>query len=943
VAHYLQTCCRSRQLVPGALTLTAGGRPALPCRAEGAVLRPAGAGAEALVLLRLLPRQAPAGQSVALNEQIEGLTKEIHRSKQAEEVVRRQEEWLRVTLNSISDAVIVTDAEGRVSSLNRVACALTGWSPEAAVGRPLREVFPIVHEVTRQPQESPVEKALAEGVVVGLANHTVLLGRDGSERPIDDSAAPIKDEEGNVLGVALVFRDVTERRQVERWLRDRHQELAREVQERTAELRASEERFRLLVEGTTDYAIFMLDTTGHIASWNPGAERIKGYKAEDIIGQHFSRFYPEEAVRRGWPQYELERAAAVGRFEDEGWRVRKDGSQFWANVVITALRDEAGRLRGFSKITRDLTERKNAEESARRLLQEQAARQAAEAAERQLRASEEALRESEGRHRLLADVSAALVGALHYPSALRRVAELAVPALGDYCFFDVLSDGRLERVGWKHADPARQALADRVRQFAPPPEAENHPIIAVLRSGQSQLVPEVTDAWLRAAATGPDHLQLLRELGLTSLLAVPLLTGERRLGALTFCYSEPGRRHAPEQVQLAEEIARRAALTVENARLYHELREADRRKDEFLAVLAHELRNPLAPLSNALQVMRLTAVNEQTARVRDMMERQVRQMTRLVDDLLDVSRITRGKIVLRKERLDLAEVVVSALEASRPLIEAERHELTVTPSERPLFVEGDRARLAQVLSNLLTNAAKYTPEGGHIWLAVERRGPEAELRVRDNGVGIPAEMLSRVFEMFAQVERHLGRAQGGLGIGLTLVRSLVEMHGGTVRAYSGGPGQGSEFVVRLPLAADHPAGEAGAEAEAEPAAATRGRILVVDDSVDSAESLALMLKLSGNEVRTAYDGPGALATAATFAPDVVLLDIGMPGMDGYEVARRLRQQPTLRNALLIAQTGWGQEEDRRRSKEAGFDHHFTKPVDPATLEALLAARDAPPK
>ena len=376
------------------------------------------------------------------------------------------------------------------------------------------------------------------------------------------------------------------------------------------------------------------------------------------------------------------------------------------------------------------------------------------------------------------------------------------------------------------------------------------------------------------------------------------------------------------------------------------LQDADRRKDEFLATLAHELRNPLAPISNALGLLRLAENDVATFRqVRDMVERQMKHLVRLVDDLLDVSRITRGKIELRRERLDLAAAVQSAVETSRPHFEARQHELAVLLPETPLYVDGDLTRLAQVLSNLLHNAAKYTPDSGRITLSMARESAQVVVRVSDNGLGIPPDMLPRVFEMFAQVDKHLDRAQGGLGIGLSLVRQLVQMHGGTVEVHSAGLGEGSEFAIRLPLLEeDQPVPQAGAISggQKDQAAPVRGRrVLVVDDNRDSAESLAQLVQLLGHEVRTAFDGPSALEVAVAFVPEFVLLDIGMPGMDGYEVALHLRQIPLLRNAVLVAQTGWGQEEDRRRSQEVGFDHHLVKPVEMTALQALLEATSRP--
>jgi signal transduction histidine kinase len=370
-----------------------------------------------------------------------------------------------------------------------------------------------------------------------------------------------------------------------------------------------------------------------------------------------------------------------------------------------------------------------------------------------------------------------------------------------------------------------------------------------------------------------------------------------------------------------------------------ELRAANRAKDEFLAMLAHELRNPLAPIRNAAHILRLRGADAPDFQAaRELIERQVLHMTRLVDDLLDVSRISRGKVELRKEVVDLAAVVNQAVETARPLLEERRHTLTVALGPAPLRVQADATRLAQVLANLLNNAAKYTDRGGQVWLSVERQDEEAVVRVQDTGCGIPAAMLAKVFDLFTQVDGSPGRAEGGLGIGLTLVKSLVEMHGGAVEALSDGPGQGSEFVVRLPVLVEGPEA-AGPAAEAPPAAAPPGpsrRVLVVDDNHDAADSLALLLKMMGHEVRTAYGGAAALAASRSWRPEVVLLDIGLPGLDGYAVGRRLRDERPGEELLIVALTGYGQDEDRRRSQEAGLDLHFVKPVDPNALRDLLA-------
>jgi signal transduction histidine kinase len=378
------------------------------------------------------------------------------------------------------------------------------------------------------------------------------------------------------------------------------------------------------------------------------------------------------------------------------------------------------------------------------------------------------------------------------------------------------------------------------------------------------------------------------------------------------------------------------ADVTQRTRAEEALREADRRKDEFLAMLAHELRNPLAAIRNAVQILLQKEGDARTVRsAAEILDRQVGHMVRQVDDLLDVSRISRNKIELRKARTELAPVVNHAVEAIRPLCESLRHEITVTLPPKPLGIVGDPIRLAQVVGNLLNNACKFTDRGGRIWLTVEDEGEQAVIRVRDTGIGLAADQLGRIFELFAQVDGSLERARDGLGLGLTLVKKLVEMHNGTVEARSAGLGQGSEFVVRLPLQSGLPLAPPRQPSGVKPVATVPHRILVVDDNRDSANSLAMLLKLLGHTVDTAHDGLEAVEKAMTFRGDVILLDIGKPRLNGYEAARRIREQRQ-KGLKLVALTGWGQEEDRRNSEEAGFDAHLVKPVDLAALTKLLA-------
>ena len=397
-----------------------------------------------------------------------------------------------------------------------------------------------------------------------------------------------------------------------------------------------------------------------------------------------------------------------------------------------------------------------------------------------------------------------------------------------------------------------------------------------------------------------------------------------------------------QRQQINDQMENLRAYAEENLRLLKEsraageaLQDADRRKDEFLATLAHELRNPLAPIRNGLQILRLSPDGDRAEQVRGMMDRQLTHLVRLIDDLLDVSRVSQGKIDLRRETIALQEAVAAAVEASRPLIEASHHGFNLIMPEEPLNVEGDMTRLAQVVSNLINNAAKYTPEGGNITVTVQTAGLQAEVIVTDNGLGIAADMLPRVFDLFTQVDSHLDRSQGGLGVGLALVRKLVEMHGGVVTAESDGPGKGSRFTIRLPqsrrvVRAGKPAHAVPLEGPVRPL-----KILIVDDNVDSAQTTRWMLELIGHTSDVCHDGREAIGLAAASPPDVVFLDIGMPGMSGYEVCREMRKLPALKDTVIVAQTGWGQESDRQAAFDAGFDHHVTKPVSLDLVTRLL--------
>jgi PAS domain S-box-containing protein len=610
--------------------------------------------------------------------------------------------------------------------------------------------------------------------------------------------------------------------------------------------------YELLVQQARDYALFLLDRDGRILSWNLGAQRLKGYAEEEIVGRHFSVFYTREAVESGWPDHELKVAIVEGRFEDEGWRVRKDGSRFWANVVITALRDESGRHLGFSKITRDVTDRK---------------------------LHEEALRQSEERFRLL------------------------IEGVVDYAIFMLDPEGMV--ASWN-------AGAQRINGYARE---------EILGKHMSRFFPQED---IDAGKPWEELTQARRD-GRAEAEGWRVRKDGTRYWAravLSALYDPSG--HLRGYAKVTQDLSERRHL--------QDLEKATKHVNEFIATLAHELRNPLAPIRAAVQVMAKTPAGDPAHEtMRQTIERQSAQLARIVNDMIDISRITRGVIAIERELVDLAEVARRALEAAAPLIQAGRHRLDVELPAGPVVVDGDLYRLTQLATNLLNNAAKFTPEGGTIRLAVATEDHTAVLRLRDTGRGIEAEFLQRVFDMFVQ-GRAPNKMGAGLGIGLALSRKIAQLHGGSLEAHSEGVGKGSEFTLRLPLAER----ALVREAQGKPAApAGLQRVLIVDDNRDAARTLELLLRSIGHDTRVVYDGAEALGVAPSYQPHVVLLDIGMPGMDGYEVARRLRTMRELDGTRIVAITGWGQDADRQRSREAGFDLHLVKPVDPNELVRVL--------
>lgn len=558
-------------------------------------------------------------------------------------------------------------------------------------------------------------------------------------------------------------------------------------------------------------------------------------------------------------------------------------------------------------------------------------------AEESVRALKEELRQRkhvEERLQLLADATNILIDdVLDYETRLRNLSRIIVPYFADWCAIDIVIPGK-ESYTVMTTSSENSESAEEIRRKYPPKSDANYGVAEVIRSRQATLYPDMPDELIRRTTQTEEHYRLIKELGITSVMVVPMISRDRALGGITFVMSEPGERYDESDLEIANQLAHRAAVALDNALVHEELIEANRAKEKFLAMLAHELRNPLTPIRNSLPLLEKHGEHDYEIKdIVNIMDRQVKTMSRLLDDLFDVARITENKIQFHMEDLDLLSILDHAIAVLRPEFERKGYKFSSYLTEGPLYVHGDRVRLEQVIVNLLNNAAKYTPPGGHIALEATREAKNVVIRIRDSGKGIPPNMLKKIFQLFIQVDQSLDRPEGGLGLGLTIVQMLVEKHGGSVIAHSEGLGKGSEFVVRLPLIE-----------RTEPAPAQmpkkkfndpRKRILIVDDNEDAANSIGKLLRKIGHDVRMTFDGMSALEISKQFRPEVVLLDLGLPILDGYATAKELRVMCPAERLLLVALSGYGQEEDRRRTKEVGFDHHLVKPFDTEELREIL--------
>jgi PAS domain S-box-containing protein len=840
----------------------------------------------------------------------------------------------------------------------------------------------------------------------------------------------------------------------------------------------SRDDYRLLVDSIADYAIFMLDVDGRVATWNRGADKIKGYSADEIIGRHFSVFYAAEDIASGRPERVLERARAAGRAEDEGLRARKDGSLFWANVVITALRDENGALRGFGKVTRDLTARRAAEENERELLREKTARAAAEAAERERRQSEEryralsrrleivlegvadgitvqdrtgrvifansaaarlcgfasvdeflntppqeivarfellnewdqpfdpenlpgrrvlmgapshsallhvrerktgqdfwslvragAVNGSDGRPelavniwhdvsaehheerqaKLLADATVALGRSLDHEVMLTNLAGVLVPALADLCAIYLLEGNELRNVVTVESDP-EHAATEQLRRYSPSPTSDRG-AWSVVKSGKAELHESLADETLAQAATDDEQLERLRAIAPKAAVLAPVRSPSKVLGVIALVSTASNRKYDQSHLALAVELGQRAGAAVENARLYRAAQEsaraaeaASRAKDEFLATVSHELRTPLNAIVGWATLLRTRVTDPALVKPIEVIDRNAQAQVKIIDDILDVSRVVTGKFRIDAKPADLVVVARDAIEVVRPSAYAKSIDLEFAPEREFCLLVADPERLQQVVWNLLSNAVKFTSAGGKVRLSIQQVGSSVTLTVADTGAGIDPEFLPFVFDRFTQADPTITRRVGGLGLGLALVRHIVELHGGSASAASEGVGKGASFTITLPIRAVAP------QAEVPPSpsvprvapgatALLHGiKVLLVDDEPDARDLVAVVLTGVGATVETAGSAAEGLALLRSFRPDVLVSDIGMPDEDGFSFMRRVRSLPEAEGGRVpaIALTAYTRDEDRAAATAVGYHTHVGKPVNPHELATTVA-------
>ena len=864
-------------------------------------------------------------------------------------------------LETLPTAAYTCNAEGLITYYNRRAAAAWGREPElnSAADRYCGSVRLFNAEGLAVPHdECWMARCLREGKEYA-GEEIVVERQDGSRLTVQANVTPFHDEQGRLIGAVNVLVDITERKRAEESLTRRARELDAlyRLTDRLQHAASLDALCETALDSITTAlqcdraAILLFDAAGVMrfvawrrltenyrgaveghSPWVAGAKAPQPIGVTDVERADFPASLKTVVVNEGI------RALAFIPLVADGTLLGKFMVYYDAPHVFTDHELEAGLAIGGQialgvERSRADTERRNAETA--------------------LRESKERLSMELAATQLLQETSTQLISEDKPEALYEQILDTAVAIMhSDMASMQIVDEeeNALRLLGWRGFPPE----FGRIFHFVRPDTGTSCGLAR--RVGHRVVVPDVETCDF---IVDTPALEDLRKTGVAAVQSTPLISRSGRLlGMISTHWRRPHRppehdlrlldvlvRQAADLIERTHAEVQRAELLARERAAREALKEADRRKDEFLALLAHELRNPLAPIGSAVQLLRLKGSDDPGIRwSRDVIERQVKHLTRLIDDLMDIGRITRNKLEIRRQRVELGDVIQAAIETSRPVIDERGHKLTVTLPPDPVHLSGDLVRLAQIFMNLLTNAAKYTEPNGSVTLSAELAADcEVIVTVKDNGVGIPADQLPLIFEMFFQADHALGRFQGGLGIGLSLVRRLVELHGGSVSARSDGPGRGSEFTVRLPVIATPanllPAGQGSDRVES---IVVPRRILVADDNRDAAQSLAMLLQLMGHEVHVAHDGLEAVETLRRIRPDVALVDLAMPKLDGYDVCRRIRQEPWGKNVVVIALTGWGQEEDRRRTREAGLDGHMVKPADHNALAELLSSLSPAP-